>query len=182
MVQDGSTVEKANDGEYGTMVWKSFAPKGFKEKPWVEITFPEATEVNRFRFSGNREYTLETDYLEKMPGGNFPGLRILTQQEDGAWMYLAGHQPSSPNPSSQNPDLKAASERLHRHIHALSEEGPRPRPSSAASPNPDPPRFSTAAVLKILATKFRPPGFAIMKGNFGLNSSTKDPIRRKKIC
>ena len=180
MVQDGSTVEKANDGEYGTMVWKSFAQKGSKEKPWVEITFPEPTEVNRFRFSGNREYTLETDYLKKMPSGNFPGLRILTQQEDGAWMHLAGTNQARQS-LNQNPDLKAASERLHRHIHTLSEEGPRHAFIGRFS-QPGPTQVLHRGSPENPRDEVPPAGFAIMKGNFGLNSSTKDPIRRKKFA
>ena len=34
MADAGSTVEKANDGQYGTMIWKSKTPAGSKKKPW----------------------------------------------------------------------------------------------------------------------------------------------------
>ncbi|MEN8870366.1 MAG: PSD1 and planctomycete cytochrome C domain-containing protein [Akkermansiaceae bacterium] len=180
MLQKGSTVEKANDGEYGTMVWKSFAAKGSQEKPWVEISFPEPTPVNRFRFSGNREYYLETDYLSKMPGGNFPALRILAQKEDGTWQHLAGTHEIRKR-LNQKPDLKAASNKLHSHIATLAEEGPQ---HSFVG------RFSQPAPTKILhrgspenpRDEVPPAGFAIMKGDLGMNSSTKDPIRRKKFA
>ncbi len=177
MLQKGSTVKKANDGEYGTMVWKSFAAKDSKEKPWVEISFPEPTAVNRFRFSTNREYYLETDYLSKMPGGNFPALRILALQDDGTWKHLGGtHQIRKT--LQQKPELKAASHRLHQHIRTLAEEGPQ---HSFIG------RFSQPGPTKVLhrgspenpRDEVPPAGFAIMNGDLGLDSSTKDPLRRK---
>ncbi len=180
MLQDGSTVEKANDGEYGTMVWKSFAAKKSKEKPWVEITFPEPIDVNRFRFSTNREYYLETDYLTKMPGSDFPALRILAQREDGTWQHLVGtHQIRKT--LQQDPELKATSDRLHKHIANLRHEAPQHAFIG---------RFSQPAPTKVLhrgspenpRDEVPPAGFAIMNGDLGLDSSTKDPVRRQKFA
>ncbi len=95
MADPGAGVERANDGQYGTMIWKSKAPPGGKKKPRVEIHFPQAQEVNRFRFSSNREYYFETDYLEQGGRGVFPGYRILAQQVDGSWKEARRVQPVS---------------------------------------------------------------------------------------
>lgn len=78
----GGRVEIANDGEYGTMMWKAKAEAGSKLKPWVEFHFPGEVDVNRFRISGNREYYFETDYFDKN-GGKPPGFSMSIMQEDG---------------------------------------------------------------------------------------------------
>ena len=92
MADPGGGVHKVNDGEYGTMTWKSKAPAGSKTKPWVEIHFPQAQEVNLFRFSSNREYYFETDYLDNGNKGGFPGYRVLAQQEEGSWKEVGSTQ------------------------------------------------------------------------------------------
>ena len=82
-------VHNANDGQYGTMVWRAGAPKESGKKPWVEIRFPKAKSINRFRFSSNREYFFETDYLSEGNSGRFPAYRILARQADGSWQEVA---------------------------------------------------------------------------------------------
>lgn len=182
MADPGAGVEKANDGEYGTMVWKSKAPAGSKSKPWVEIHFPQAHEVNRFRFSSNREYYFETDYLDNGNKGgknNFPGYRILAQQADGSWQEIGSTQQA--RAALKKPALKAASERLHEHLMALSEEGP--RHSFVA-------RFEKPVVTHVLSRgspenpvdEVMPAGFAILKGDLGLDSSAPDAERRKRFA
>ncbi len=182
MADPGAGVHRANDGEYGTMVWKSKAPQGGKQKPWVEIHFKEEQEVNRFRFSSNREYYFETDYLDngnKSGKSNFPGYRILAQQPDGSWQEVGSTQQA--RAALKAPALKAASERLHEHLTALSEEGP--RHSFVA-------RFEKPAVTRVLsrgspenpADEVMPAGFAILEGDLGLDSSTPDAERRKRFA
>lgn len=182
MADPGAGVEKANDGEYGTMIWKSKAPEGTKVKPWVEIHFPQAQEVNRFRFSSNREYYFETDYLDNGNKGgkpNFPGYRILARQADGSWQEIGSTQQA--RAALKQPVLKAASERLHDHLHALAEEGP--RHSFVA-------RFEKPAVTRVLsrgspenpADEVMPAGFAILKGDLGLDSNAPDAERRKRFA
>ena len=70
------------------MAWRSKSPKGSQEKPWVEIEFAEPQEVSRFRFSSNREYYFETDYLEKINSGNFPEYKVSAQKPDGTWKEI----------------------------------------------------------------------------------------------
>ena len=176
MVNEGSPVSKANDGEYGTMIWKGFAPKGSKKKPWVEINFKEAQEVNRFRYSSNREYYFETDYLTSGPNGQFPGVRILAKQEDGSWKEIAS-RPKARNALKTNGVLKNASQRLHQHIETLAEEGPR---HSFIG------RFSKPGVTKVLhrgspenpRDEVPPASFKILNGDLGLDSNASDQQRR----
>ncbi|MEZ5386486.1 MAG: PSD1 and planctomycete cytochrome C domain-containing protein [Prosthecobacter sp.] len=185
MADPGAAVSRANDGEYGTMVWKAKAPEGSKQKPWVEIHFPEAHEVNRFRFSSNREYYFETDYLNnggKSTAGksNFPGYHILARQDDGSWEEVAGTQAAA-SVLKKNPALKEASQRLHEHLLALAEEGP--RHSFVGS-------FRKPGVTHVLSRgspenpvdEVVPAGFAILDGDLGLDSTAPDPVRRKKFA
>jgi hypothetical protein len=181
MLQKGSTVEKANDGKYGTMVWKAAARKNSKEKPWVEINFPKPIEVNRFRFSSNREYHLETDYLEKMPGSYYPGFRVLTLQDDGTWKG-SRLLPNSPGnhlrkirklvelPNVSKPILQRFVKKVLITLLLVT------------LLNLAQPKSSTAVALKTHVMKCHPAGFTIMEGDLGLDSSAKDPVRRKKFA
>lgn len=176
MVTKGSEVWKANDGEYGTMIWKGFAPKDSNKKPWVEITFKEVQEVNRFRFSSNREYYFETDYLTSGPNGKFPGVRVLAKQDDGSWKELAS-TPEARNALQTNGTLKNALQRLHKQIEALAEGGPR---HSFIG------RFNKPGVTKVFhrgspenpRNEVAPASFEILDGDLGLDSSASDQQRR----
>lgn len=176
MITDGSQVWKANDGEYGTMIWKGFAPKGSQKMPWVEVRFKETQEVNRFRFSSNREYYFETDYLSKMPNGQFPGYRILAQQEDGSWQEV-GDSKKAKKRINQAPVLKQTWNQLHALMRKLASEGPRHAFIG---------RFQKPLVTKVLSRgspenprdEVPPAGFSILKGDLGLDSTTADPKRR----
>ena len=176
MEVDGSLVWKANDGEYGTMIWKGFAPKGSKRKPWVEIHFKEEQEVNRFRFSSNREYYFETDYLSKMPNGQFPGVRILAQQADGSWHEL-GDTKKARQAINEASEMKLAWNQMHGMIRNLASQGPQHAFIG---------RFQKPVVTKVLSRgspenprdEVMPAGFSILKGDLGLDSSTSDQKRR----
>ena len=180
MLQKGSTVEKANDGKYGTMVWRAAARKNSKEKPWVEINFPKPIEVNRFRFSSNREYHLETDYLEKMPGSYYPGFRVLALQDDGTWKTLAATQLARQS-LKKNPQANGAAKRLHAHIATLREEGPH-HSFIGNFTQPGPTKVLHRGSPENPRDEVPPAAFAIMEGDLGLNSSTEDPVRRKKFA
>lgn len=183
MRQEGSTVEKANDGKYGTMMWKSFAKKGSKEKPWVEITLPEPIKINRVRISSNREYYLETDYLTKLPGSKHPAMRVLAMDEGGNWKLLGDSQQAQ-KMLSKKPDLKAAADRLHQHIQNLAKDGPQHAFVGHFSPMRLPP------VTKVFHRgspenprgEVPPAGFAIMNGDLGLDSKAADSERREKFA
>lgn len=176
MIDEGSPVWKANDGEYGTMIWKGFAPKGSKKKPWVEIRFTEPQEVNRFRFSSNREYYFETDYLTRMPNGKFPGYRIFALQDDGSWKEV-GHSSKARGAVQKNPVIKESKQRLQQAIKKLSEEGPS---HSFIG------RFIEPVVTKVLSRgspenprdEVMPAGFSILNADLGLDSSAPDSDRR----
>ena len=124
MADKGSMPWKANDGQYGTMVWKSSAPKRSNLKPWIEIRFPEPRLLNRYRHSSNREYYFETDYLEQNGGSMFPTYRVSVQQPDGSWNEVAASNRAKKF-LEQQPELKAAADQLHALIAELSEQGPR---------------------------------------------------------
>ncbi|MEM9481486.1 MAG: DUF1553 domain-containing protein, partial [Verrucomicrobiota bacterium] len=123
LTKKGHDLWKANDGQFGTMAWRTQAPKGSDKKAWVEIHFPSEQEVNRFRFSANREYYFETDYLN-INSPFLPGFKVSALQEDGTWKEV-GKTNWSKSLIDRNPELKAAHERLQDHIASMSEEGPR---------------------------------------------------------
>ena len=180
MADPGAGVDKANDGQYGTMIWKSKAPAGSTKKPWVEIHFTQAQEVNRFRFSSNREYYFETDYLEQGGKGGFPGYRILVQKADGDWQEV-GSTARAQAALKKDGGLKAASLRLHEHLADLSEEGP--RHSFIA-------RFQKPEVTRVLSRgspenpgdEVMPAGFAILDGDLRLDSTAPDAERRTRFA
>ena len=180
MTQLRGDLKNANDGIYGTMTWKSRAPEGSKVKPWVEVHFKEPHEVSRFRFSSNREYYFETDYLEKMPSGTFPAVRISTMQSDGSWKEVGNSQQARKN-LNQKPAMKGASARLHDQIAKLKEEGPR---HSFVG------QFKRPGVTHILhrgspenpRDEVAPAGFDILKGDLGLESNAPDAKRRLQFA
>ena len=180
MIQLRGELSNANDGEFGTQSWKSRAPAGSKDKPWVEIHFAEPREVSRFRFSNNREYYFETDYLAEARNYQFPGYRISAQQPDGTWRKVGSTQTAKQNLAS-NAELKRASERLHQLIATLAEEGP--RHSFIA-------RFQEPPVTRVLhrgspenpRDEVFPAGFAVLRGDLGLDSSAPDARRRLQFA
>ncbi|MEM8954624.1 MAG: PSD1 and planctomycete cytochrome C domain-containing protein [Verrucomicrobiota bacterium] len=175
LTKKGNDLWKANDGKYGTMAWRTQPPKGSNQKAWVEIHFPKAEEVNRFRFSANREYYFETDYL-LMNSPRLPGFKVSALQPNGTWKEL-GDTVQAGQLLNKNPKLKSASAELHQLIGALAEEGPRHsfvgqfvepvKTHVLHRGSPENPRDEVA-----------PAGFAIINGDLGLDSSTPDPKRR----
>lgn len=180
MADAGSPVERANDGQYGTMIWKSKAPADGKKKPWVEIHFAEAQKVNRFRFSSNREYYFETDYLEQGGQGQFPGYRILALQEDGRWQEVGGTQEAR-DALKMNPALRAASKRLHQHLADLAEEGPR-YSFIGRFQKPDVTHVFRRGSPETPGDQVVPAGFTILDGDLGLDSAASDAERRKRFA
>ncbi|MEO6787642.1 MAG: PSD1 and planctomycete cytochrome C domain-containing protein, partial [Chthoniobacteraceae bacterium] len=180
MADEGAKVEKANDGQYGTMIWKSKAAPGSKMKPWVEIHFPQAYEVNRFRFISNREYFFETDYLSEGGKGGFPGYRILAQQNDGSWKELGSTQ-AARAALQKNGELKTASQRIQQIITALTEEGPRTS-FIGRFIKPVTTRVFLRGSPETTGDEVKPASIAILNGNLGLDSSAPDPERRKDFA
>ncbi|MFT5105521.1 MAG: hypothetical protein ACI9UA_001142 [Pseudoalteromonas tetraodonis] len=179
LTKEGNEVWKANDGEVGTMQWRSRVPKGSKEKPWVEIRFAEEREVNRFRLSSNREYYFETDYL-MVNKPVLPGFKISALKPDGTWQEI-GKTGWAGALLKRNPKLKQASTSLHGLIMQLSEEGPR---HSFVG------KFTRPVVTKVLhrgspenpRDEVAPAGFEVLGGDFGMDSATPEPKRRLKFA
>jgi len=136
--------------------------------------------VNRFRFSNNREYYFETDYLAEKQAYQFPGYRILALQPDGSWKEI-GSTKTAKQLLASKPKIKEASEQLHQLIVALSEEGPRvsfigrfikpvtTRVFLRGSPETTGDEVVLAAV-------------SILDGDLEMDSSTPDPERRKRFA
>lgn len=176
---NGGRVEIANDGEYGTMMWKAKAPKGSNEKPWVEFHFPAKLEVNSFRISANREYYFETDYLDKADGKP-PGFTMSILQDDGTWLPVTNTKHASKRLQA-DPVQKEAHQRIQGLIERLNEEGP--RHSFIA-------KFVDPVVTKVLfrgspedpRDEVSPAGIAILDGDLGMDSSTPESERRQKFA
>ncbi|NNC89779.1 MAG: DUF1553 domain-containing protein, partial [Akkermansiaceae bacterium] len=179
MTKEGNELWKANDGEFGTMAWRAKAPKGSKAKPWVEIRFAEPREVNRFRYSANREYYFETDYLD-INTPELAGFKVSALQPDGSWKEI-GNTGWAKKILDRDPKLKRASERLHQLIAELGEEGPR---HSFIG------RFVKPVATRVLhrgspenpRDEVKPAGFEILGGDLGLDSSAPDPARRQRFA
>jgi len=176
----GNLLSNANDGKFGTMAWRTSLPKGAKEKPWVEIHLPEEKELSRFRFSSNREYYFETDYLKSKGAPNFSGFKISVQQPDGSWKEV-GKTGWAKELLKRNPEMKASSERLHNLIAQIKEEGP--QHSFVA-------RFEKPKVTKVLhrgspenpRDEVMPAGFSLLDGDLGLDNSTSESKRRVEFA
>jgi hypothetical protein len=186
LVEDGgladvrNPLKHANDGVFGTMAWRAKAPQGSNKKPWVEIHFPETKEVSRFRYSSNREYYFETDYLTQGLNTQFSGFKISAQKPDGTWQEI-GKTGWAKELLKRNPEMQKTYDRLHEHIAALKEEGP--RHSFVGS-------FVKPVVTKVLhrgspenpRDEVMPSGLSILDGDLGLDSSTPEAQRRKRFA
>jgi hypothetical protein len=176
MMDKGAPVAKANDGLYGTMTWKAKAEPKSGKKPWVEIHLPKAQEVNRFRFSVNREYYFETDYLTQGPKGDFPGYRILAQQADGSWLEVASTKQARAT-LQKSAEAKAAAQQLQQEITALNEEGPRHSFVGRFMP-PEVTHVFSRGSPENPREEVVPAAFEVMQGDLKLDSATPDPRRR----
>ena len=180
MAEPRGELRKANDGAFGTQQWMARSPKGSAERPWVEIRFSQPQEVNRFRLSSNRDHYFETDYIDGGGGGKLAGFTVSAKLADGSWREV-GKTKSAEDFINSRPALKSASARLHELIGQLAEEGPR---HSFIG------RFQQAGVTKVFrrgspespGEEVVPAGFAILKGDLGLKSSSPEAERRKAFA
>ena len=125
MAQVRASIKRVNDGEYGTQAWGAKAQPKSKQKPYIEITFPEIAEFKRIRLSTNREDYLETDYLEGLHRFNFGGYTVEAVGEDGEWHTVAVSM-SSDKQNKRHPKRVQLLEQLQELIAVVSEEGPTP--------------------------------------------------------
>ncbi|MDB4617532.1 PSD1 and planctomycete cytochrome C domain-containing protein [Verrucomicrobiales bacterium] len=181
LTKAGNPVSTANDGVFGTMAWRTSVPKGSKELPWVEVHFEESHEVNKFRFSSNREYFFETDYLEKKSKFFAPGFKISALQADGSWKEVG--KTGWAKALLQKSDVaKKAHAQLQENIALLSEEGPRHSFVGAFTKKPSVTQVLHRGSPENPRDEVMPAGFAIMNGDLGLTSATPDPQRRAKFA
>ena len=179
MTKEGNELWKANDGEVGTMAWRASAARGSKQKPWVEIEFAQQQEVDRFRFSANREYYFETDYIDANTPV-LPGFKVSARQQDGSWREV-GKTGWAKVLIDQSPQPKQASRQLHELIGQLAEEGPR---HSFVG------RFIEPSVTRVFhrgspenpRDEVMPAGFAVLDGDLGLDSSSPESERRLRYA
>ncbi|MEC5129296.1 PSD1 and planctomycete cytochrome C domain-containing protein [Verrucomicrobiales bacterium BCK34] len=179
MLDPGSPPERANDGKFGTMIWKSRAPKDSKDKPFVEIRFKNEETASRFRFSSNREYYFETDYLDKKAGA-LPGYRILTQTESGEWEEIANTK-TYRETIAKNAQLKASAKKLNELIYALGEEGPQ-HAFVGSFERPDTTYVLHRGSPENPRDEVVPAGFEVMDGDLELDNGTPEADRRLKYA
>ncbi|MBT7982267.1 MAG: DUF1553 domain-containing protein [Akkermansiaceae bacterium] len=172
-----SGVNRINDGEYGTMVWRAKAPKGSKDKPWAIVTFAEPKTINSLRLSSNREYYYETDYLTLKSKLQFSTYQIQILKPDGSWKTVfSTHRINQLNET--NVQRKSILKKLNLLIAEFSEKSPRPSFIG---------RFIKPEVSYILergspespGNEVNPAAPDLFKGNLGLDNKSEGTKRRK---
>lgn len=170
-----------NDGDYGTMRWGGAAPKGGKDKPWVEFAFEAPRVINKMRMSSNREYYFEVDYLSVPNKMNFGSYRVEVLTDNDKWVEV-GSTIKSANKIASQPRLKKAMDELVAQIGLLSAEGPQ---HSFVGRFVDPP--STHVMHRGSPENLRdevvaPAGVAVFNGNLSLKSNAPGAQRRVKFA
>ncbi|MEM6916995.1 MAG: DUF1549 domain-containing protein, partial [Verrucomicrobiota bacterium] len=167
MTKEGNELSKANDGKFGTMAWRTDLPKDGKERPYVEIHLPEETEVNRFRYSSNREYYFETDYLQGGTAKYLAGFQVSALMPDGSWK-LVGNTPAAAKKIEGDPKLKKALKELQSLIAKLEDEGPQHSFVGSFTEMPEVTRVLHRGSPENPRDEVVPAGFEIMDGDLGL--------------
>ena len=176
-IENRNPIGRIIDGEYGTMAWRARVEKGAKQRPWVQVDFSQATEINRLRLSNNREYFYDTDYLDKKPFLPRYEFDMDIRTDDGKWQPWVGTWFVNKKLNEQNPERKKINARIQGLITTLAEEGP--RPSFVG-------RFTKPGVTRVLLRgspesprdEVLPAGPAILKGKLGLTSESSGSHRR----
>lgn len=174
-------IERANDGEYGTMAWRGNTPKEGKERPWIRFDFAQSEEINRLRVSNNREYFYDTEYLTRKP--NLPRYEfdLDVMESDGTWAPWVGTFLVSKKLHQKHPERRKALEQIQRLIGVLTEDGP--RPSFVG-------RFTKPVVTRVLhrgspespRDEVFPAAPEIFSGKLGLDSRSAGATRRAKFA
>ena len=118
-------IDLINDGEYGTQAWNARAPKGTKERPWVQFTFQQPRQIHLIRLSTNREDFYETDYLTGLNPKAYHGYRVEVQDGRGEWKSVGGTYGIA-GQNKKNPQRAKTIAELDRLIEQLVAEGPQP--------------------------------------------------------
>ena len=117
-------VDRLNDGEYGTMIWRVQVEKD-EDKPWVRYDFAEPVTINRLRLSNNREYFYDTDYLTQKSSVPRYEFDLDVLGEDGAWRPWTGTWQVNKKLLADHPERRAYLDAIQRSIELMAEEGPR---------------------------------------------------------
>ncbi|PHQ35575.1 PSD1 and planctomycete cytochrome C domain-containing protein [Rhodopirellula bahusiensis] len=174
-------IGRINDGEYGTMAWRTKLDAKKEERPWVEFQFQGPQTVNRLRLSNNREYFYDTDYLNKKPYLPKYQFDMDIMQEDGTWQPWTGTWAVNSKLLKNNPERKQTIANIQGLIDQLSEEGP--QPSFVG-------RFVEPVVTHVLLRgspesphdEVMPAAPEIFDGDLGLDSSASGPERRREFA
>ncbi|MCA9125930.1 MAG: PSD1 domain-containing protein [Planctomycetales bacterium] len=178
--ENRNPIDRLNDGEYGTMVWRANVAKD-EVRPWVQFDFATSETINRLRLSNNREYFYDTDYLNKKP--NLPryefDVDILT--DSGDWQPWVGTFAVNKKLNEQHPERQQSLSEIQRLIGLLLEEGP--RPSFVG-------RLIEPGVTHVLLRgspetprdEVFPAGPVALDGDLGLSSQSPGPRRRREFA
>ncbi len=170
----------ANDGILNTNLWRSTSPPESEKQPWIILEFPQPRLVDRMAISSNKHYFLETDYLSANKPYAVPDYLVESLSPDGTWQKLV-----STTQIRQSLELEGshstAVNRINYIIDQLGEEGI--KPSFVG-------QFIEPVVTRVLhrgspespRSEVDPAGFAILKGNLHLDSSSPDAERRMRFA
>jgi hypothetical protein len=118
-------IERVIDGKFGTQRWQASFNKEKKQNPWLELTFAKPITVGRLRLSTNREYYLETDYIEQKNKFNFNEFLVNVKKPDGSWEQVASINEFR-KLAKKEKQISDSVQEINHLTYRLSEEGPRP--------------------------------------------------------
>ncbi len=173
-------IERLNDGEYGSMIWRAQVEKDEK-RPWVQFDFENPETINRLRLSNNRENFYDTDYLDKKP--NLPryefDVDILGDDEE--WQPWVGTFAVNKKLNEQHPERQQSLDEIQRLIALLAEEGPRPS-FVGRMIEPDVTHLLLRGSPENPRDEVFPAGLAVLNGSLGLTSDAPGPKRRRTFA
>ena len=122
---DRFPIDRVNDGKFGTQRWQASYNNQKKQNPWLELTFTKPVTVGRLRISTNREYYLETDYLEHKNKFNFDEFLVSVKMSDGEWKQIASIHDFR-KLAEEDKVVSDSVQEINHLTYRLAEEGPRP--------------------------------------------------------
>ncbi len=122
---DRFPIDRVNDGKFGTQRWQASYNNQKKQNPWLELTFAKPVTVGRLRISTNREYYLETDYLEHKNKFNFDEFLVSVKMSDGEWKQIASIHDFR-KLAEEDKVVSDSVQEINHLTYRLAEEGPRP--------------------------------------------------------
>ncbi len=122
---DRFPIDRVIDGKFGTQRWQASYNNQKKQNPWLELTFAKPVKVGRLRISTNREYYLETDYLEHKNKFNFDEFLVSVKMSDGEWKQIASIHDFR-KLAEEDKVVSDSVQEINHLTYRLAEEGPRP--------------------------------------------------------